>query len=96
MEALRIGLERQKDEKIKQAEHEKWMADQKRQLMALRMRKVLAKEQPSTTTNIIGNEIKDYDPEAGFTIFWDYVLDVPTSCEHVQVLYILKAKTTLN
>lgn len=86
LETMRVGLERQKDEKRKEIEHDKWMADQKRQLMALRMRKVLAKEQPSLTTSALdGSEKRDYNPEAGFVIFWDYVLDIPPTTGSIQV-----------
>ena len=82
---MRSGLDRLQEEKTKQIEHDKWMADQKRQLMALRMRKVLAKEQPRTLKP--GTSTTVYDPEAGFTIFWDYILDVAASCDRLQLTY---------
>lgn len=80
---MRLTFEKEKEENLKTSEHEKWMADQKRRLMALRMTKVISKEQPASVGGFESS--KAYNPEEGFTIFWDYALDVPLSCESLQV-----------
>ena len=59
--------------------------------MALRMKKVLAKEQPSSVPMHPSTEeaMAVYDQEAGFIIYWDFVLDLVTTCSKLTVTYAL-------
>ncbi|RHY04375.1 hypothetical protein DYB36_000894 [Aphanomyces astaci] len=88
MKEQREKRRREMDEQMAQ---EEWMANQKRMVMALRMKKVLAQEQPlapSMTDDMAASgDVRPYDPELGFSVFWDYILLVPAKASFLQVTY---------
>lgn len=86
LEDMRTKLEKQKQDKAEEVAHESWMSQQKRELMALRMNKVLAKEKPYHAQRDI-YVYKPYNPECGFTVFFDFVLDVPSKADFIQFRY---------
>ncbi|RHY28632.1 hypothetical protein DYB32_005818 [Aphanomyces invadans] len=87
-------LKEQRDKRRRDMEEQlaqdEWMANQKRMVMALRMKKMLAQEQPLTASlmtddmDSIGLPLP-YDPDVGFTVFWDYILLVPLKATFLQV-----------
>ncbi|ETW03484.1 hypothetical protein H310_04935 [Aphanomyces invadans] len=89
-------LKEQRDKRRRDMEEQlaqdEWMANQNRMVMALRMKKMLAQEQPLTASlmtddmDSIGLPLP-YDPDVGFTVFWDYILLVPLKATFLQVTY---------
>ncbi|EQC41155.1 hypothetical protein SDRG_01133 [Saprolegnia diclina VS20] len=93
LRAVREGAERRRKEADEQLEHDEWVAKQKRMVLALRMKKVLAKEQGANST-VVESSVLPYDPDLGFVIFWDFVLCVPLKAPCLQLTYALYDQTT--
>lgn len=69
------------------------MSDQKRQLMAARMRKQIAKELPGEGGGW-GRDTGPYDVVAGFVVYFDYMLGVPKRFTNLQMVYCFYEKTS--
>ncbi|ETV85151.1 hypothetical protein, variant 1 [Aphanomyces astaci] len=91
LQDMKEQREKRRREMDEQMAQEEWMANQKRMVMALRMKKVLAQEQPlapSMTDDMAASgDVRPYDPELGFSVFWDYILLVPAKASFLQVTY---------
>ncbi|KDO35111.1 hypothetical protein SPRG_01178 [Saprolegnia parasitica CBS 223.65] len=94
LRAVREGAERRRKEADEQLEHDEWVAKQKRMVLALRMKKVLATEQ-ATSTAAETSVVLPYDPDLGFVIFWDFVSCVPLNVPCLQLTYALYDQTTV-
>eukprot|EP00519_Triparma_laevis_P002471 CAMPEP_0182506334 /NCGR_PEP_ID=MMETSP1321-20130603/20971_1 /TAXON_ID=91990 /ORGANISM="Bolidomonas sp., Strain RCC1657" /LENGTH=1787 /DNA_ID=CAMNT_0024712049 /DNA_START=223 /DNA_END=5583 /DNA_ORIENTATION=- len=86
-------------------QHEKWLAEQKRQIQALRVQQALAREMPVVDPNSSAVASKSaaknivYDPQTGFKIFWDYALNLPRKAKgsnlaRTRVVYCLYSGMT--
>ncbi|RHZ25022.1 hypothetical protein DYB37_003928 [Aphanomyces astaci] len=88
LQDMKEQREKRRREMDEQMAQEEWMANQKRMVMALRMKKVLAQEQPlapSMTDDMAApGDVRPYDPELGFSVFWDYILLVPAKASFLQ------------
>ncbi|OQR83526.1 hypothetical protein ACHHYP_14578 [Achlya hypogyna] len=85
LQAMKDVVEKRRKEAEQQQEHEAWLANQKRMVVALRMKKALAKEQqgdPATRQ-------LPYDPDQGFLVFWDFATGVPLKASWLQLTYAL-------
>ncbi|RHY95509.1 hypothetical protein DYB35_003209 [Aphanomyces astaci] len=89
LQDMKEQREKRRREMDEQMAQEEWMANQKRMVMALRMKKVLAQEQPlapSMTDDMAApGDVRPYDPELGFSVFWDYILLVPAKASFLQM-----------
>ncbi|CAK4721154.1 unnamed protein product [Aphanomyces euteiches] len=92
LEALKEQREKRRKEMEDEAAHQEWLANQKRMVMTLRMKKMLAQEQ-----SLDGQELMHlpYDPDAGLALFWDYVLMVPPKVSFLQITYAIYEGSTL-
>lgn len=82
-------LERQKkeadDARERELEHQKWMAEQQKKLLEARVQKQLAMEMPSNNSGeLLGSP---YDPEGGFSIFFDYALGLSSKVQRAGLVY---------
>lgn len=78
---LRREFEKQRREEDRKYENEKWVDDQRKGVIATRLRKEVAPIQDNNR----------YDPVEGFVIHWDYALGIPKrhdSCQIVFGIYI--------
>ena len=83
---LKQDLEKKKSEHEKELEHDEFMAEKRRQLRAARIQRILAKEMPGTDSGL--REFSyEYDPNLGFTIFFDFTLNVPKRFTKLKCVY---------
>merc|ERR1711865_55321 len=89
---MQADLKRKTDEHEKEAEHELFMAEKRRQLRAARIQRILAKEMPGNNN---GEEMlsKTYDSDEGLFIWFDYALGVPTRFRKLQLVYCFAIDT---
>jgi len=74
---MRREFEKVRREEDRKFENEKWVDDQRKNIIANRLRKDL---NPTKKTKV-------YDPTEGFIISWDYLLSVPKKNDHCQIVY---------
>ena len=87
---LKQDLERKKAEHKKEMEHDEFMAEKRRQLRAARIQRILAQEMP--TSNGGTREYSyDYDPNFGFTFFFDFALDLPRRFQNYNAYIALQS-----
>jgi len=89
---MQADLKRKNDEHEKEAEHELFMSEKRRQLRAARIQRILAKEMPGGND---GNDMlsKVYDPDEGLFIWFDFALGVPTRFRKLQLVYCFAIET---
>ena len=91
---LKQDLERKKAEHKKEMEHDEFMAEKRRQLRAARIQRILAQEMPSSNGGA-REYSHDYDPNFGFTFFFDFTLiyhDVFRNCNAYTALQSYKSR----
>ena len=70
---MQEDIKRKNEEHVKEAEHEQFMAEKRRQLRAARIQRILAKEMPGGGNN--DEQLsKSYDSDEGLFIWFDYAL----------------------
>jgi len=74
---MRREFEKVRREEDRKFENEKWVDDQRKNIIANRLRKDL---NPTKKTRV-------YDPTEGFIISWDYLLSVPKKNDSCQIVY---------
>ena len=72
LQQMKHDVKRRNQEHEKEIEHEAFMAEKRRQLRAARIQRILAKEMPGDA--ITTGFSTEYDPNKGFTIFFDFVI----------------------
>ena len=60
------------DAEKRESERKQWMEEQQQKIIEARLQKQLALERPSGNTDSLSG--RPYEPEAGFSVFFDYVL----------------------
>jgi hypothetical protein len=85
-------LKRKNAEHEKEAEHELFMSEKRRQLRAARIQRILAKEMPGGAA---GDDMlsKKYDSEEGLFIWFDFALGIPTRFRKLQLVYCFAIDT---
>ncbi|GMF36585.1 unnamed protein product [Phytophthora fragariaefolia] len=88
LEELKEQIQRRRDEKKRELDHEEWIAKQKRELVALRLQRAI--QHSDEKTNELSTEFQVataelYVPESGFAVFWDYAAGVPATVNELQV-----------
>lgn len=74
---MRRDFEKLRREEDRKFENEKWVDEQRKNIIANRLRKDL---NPTKTS-------KGYDPTEGLVIHWDYLLSVPKKNDSCQIVY---------
>jgi len=74
---MRRDFEKVRREEDRKFENEKWVDEQRKNIIANRLRKDL---NPT-------KQLKVYDPTEGFIIHWDYLLSVPKRNDSCQIVY---------
>ena len=89
---MQKDLKRRQEEHEKDAEHELYMAEKRRQLRAARIQRILAKEMPGGAD---GPEqfSTTYDPQSGLLIWFDFALGIPTRFRKLQLVYCFAIDT---
>ena len=89
---MQKDLKRRQEEHEKDAEHELFMAEKRRQLRAARIQRILAKEMPGGAE---GPEkfSTSYDPVSGLLIWFDFALGIPTRFRKLQLVYCFAIDT---
>mmetsp|Transcript_29187 Transcript_29187/g.26582 ORF Transcript_29187/g.26582 Transcript_29187/m.26582 type:complete len:144 (+) Transcript_29187:748-1179(+) len=77
LQKIRRDFEKQRREEDRKYENERWVDEQRKNIIAARIRKDL---QPTKTEH-------RYDPTEGFIIHWDYALGIPKRNDSCQVVY---------
>ena len=86
---MKEEIGRKRSERLKERAHEDWLSDQKRQLLALRMQRAVAREQRESAAadeRDSSATVQPYDPELGFCLLWDFVVGVPAGADGIQVI----------
>ena len=89
---MQKDLKRRQEEHEKDAEHELYMAEKRRQLRAARIQRILAKEMPGGTDGP-DQFSTSYDPESGLLIWFDFALGIPTRFRKLQLVYCFAIDT---
>jgi hypothetical protein len=89
---MQNDLKRKNAEHEKEAEHELFMSEKRRQLRAARIQRILAKEMPGGAA---GDDMlsKKYDSEEGLFIWFDFALGIPTRFRKLQLVYCFAIDT---
>ena len=74
---MRRDFEKVRREEDRKFENEKWVDEQRKNIIANRLRKDLSPNK----------QFKVYDPTEGFIIHWDYLLSVPKRNDSCQIVY---------
>ena len=80
LQRLRRDFEKKRREEDRQFENDKWVDDQRRNIIATRLKKDLA---PTGQNNIE----RKYDPLEGILIHWDYSLGIPKRNDYCRIVY---------
>jgi len=87
-EAEKTELENQIEEQRKEHERRKWVLMQQQQLLEAKYRKHFARENPIESLGGKEAQSEAYNFEAGFAVFFDYILGLPTKVNNqVQVVF---------
>lgn len=86
LEKIRQDLECQREQMQKQKEQDEWLAEQKKELLQHRIKRLKAREVGSLPHS---NELQEtiYDPSSGFVLYWDFLLDIPPRYREIQLAY---------
>ncbi|KAG1691303.1 hypothetical protein DVH05_027165 [Phytophthora capsici] len=84
LDDLKERIQRRREEKKRERDHEEWVAKQKRELVSLRLQRVI---QPGNVVDIQVESSALYDLESGFAIFWDFATGVPATANELQLTY---------
>ncbi|TYZ59473.1 hypothetical protein PybrP1_007085 [[Pythium] brassicae (nom. inval.)] len=90
LEELKEQIQRRKHEKQRELEHEEWLQSQKRELVARRLQRAIARE--SGAASVPGDtreQLVRYNPESGFVVFWDFVTGLPDAAESLEATYAI-------
>ncbi|DBA01352.1 TPA: LOW QUALITY PROTEIN: hypothetical protein N0F65_001591 [Lagenidium giganteum] len=94
LEDVRDRALRRRDEKKKELDQQQWMEDQKRELVALRMKRALARESAQSTDitrsgadvdQLYSSSNNEYNANNGLCLLWDFLSGLPMQCESVQL-----------
>ena len=89
---MQEDIKRKNEEHVKEAEHEQFMAEKRRQLRAARIQRILAKEMPGGGNN--DEQLsKSYDSDEGLFIWFDFALGIPTRFRRLQLVYCFAIET---
>lgn len=86
LEELKEQIQRRKEEKQREADHETWISNQKRELVEKRLQRALARE--TGGDSVIGAQTeqkRSYSAESGSVVFCDFVTGLSELTEKVQV-----------
>ncbi len=84
---MQNDLKRKQAEHEKDAEHELYMAEKRRQLRAARIQRILAKELPGGNGVSSASFSRVYEPDDGLFIWFDFALGVPARFRKLQLVY---------
>ncbi|KAG3033433.1 hypothetical protein PC121_g3932 [Phytophthora cactorum] len=90
LEDLKERIQRRREEKKRELDHEDWVANQKRELVALRVQRAIQRndvENNGQYLDILGESTESYNPESGFALFWDFVAGVPATANDLLITY---------
>ncbi|RLN59672.1 hypothetical protein BBJ29_004016 [Phytophthora kernoviae] len=89
LEDLKERIQRRKEEKKRELDHEDWIAKQKRELISLRLQRALSEDEKANElpSELLGKSTDPYNPDSGFVILWDYVAGVPAAVNDLQITY---------
>ncbi|ETL28468.1 hypothetical protein L916_18192 [Phytophthora nicotianae] len=90
LEDLKERIQRRREEKKRELDHEDWLAKQKRELVTLRVQRAIQHNDVKNNglnSDIQGESTASYSPESGFALFWDFVDRVPTTTTDLQITY---------
>jgi hypothetical protein len=85
---LKEQIQRRKEERKRELDHDDWVTRQKRELVALRLQRVIQNndEKRSGARIDLQEESKEpYNPDSGFVLFWDFAVGVPAAENDLQV-----------
>lgn len=72
---------------MREQEYDKWLISQKRDLVAMRLKRAAAREKGANTSIVTQLEQeRNYDPEQGIYVGWDFATGVPVATETLQVI----------
>ncbi|KAE9328697.1 hypothetical protein PF008_g16116 [Phytophthora fragariae] len=86
LEELKEQIQRRRDEKKRELDHEEWVAKQKRELVALRLQRAI-QHSVAKPADLQEESAEPYTPDSGFALFWDYAAGLPATVNDVQVTY---------
>jgi hypothetical protein len=78
LQRLRREFEKQRRDEDRKFENERWIDEQRKNIIAQRIRKDL---NPGKTLE------RKYDPSEGFLVHWDYCLGLPKSEDYASIVY---------
>ncbi|KAH7460318.1 hypothetical protein KRP22_008428 [Phytophthora ramorum] len=90
LEELKESIQRRREEKKRELDHEDWVTKQKRELVALRLQRAIQHEDMRSDeppADYQGGSPEPYKPDNGFVLFWDYVAGVPAAGNDIQITY---------
>ncbi|KAG7385620.1 Coiled-coil domain-containing protein 17 [Phytophthora pseudosyringae] len=90
LEEFKERIQRRREEKKREFDHEDWIAKQKRELVALRLQRAIQHNDVKTDglrTDIPGGSTDPYNPESGFVLFWDFATGIPATANDLQITY---------
>lgn len=94
LEELKERIQRRKEEKQREADHENWISNQKRELVTKRLQRALARETGGgagdSANGAQAEQERSYSAESGFVVFWDFVTGLLESTEKLQVRGTMK------
>lgn len=88
LEDLKERIQRRKDEKKRELDHEDWIAQQKREIISRRLQQALHRDEEKTTEFPAELQIQPGEPynfDNGFGLFWDFATGLPLTTEDLQV-----------
>ncbi|KAE8882261.1 hypothetical protein PF003_g33651 [Phytophthora fragariae] len=86
LKELKEQIQRRRDEKKRELDHEEWVAKQKRELVALRLQRAI-QHSVAKPADLQEESAEPYTPDSGFALFWDYAAGLPATVNDVQVTY---------
>ncbi|KAG6615781.1 uncharacterized protein IUM83_12045 [Phytophthora cinnamomi] len=88
LEELKEQIQRRREEKKRELDHEEWVAKQKRELVALRLQRAIqhGDAKPDGRIELREESAEPYTPDNGFALFWDYAAGLPPTINDVQCL----------
>ncbi|KAL3657350.1 hypothetical protein V7S43_017669 [Phytophthora oleae] len=90
LEELKERIQRRREEKRRELDHEEWIAKQKRELVSLRLQRVIQRDdvkKDALCSDIQAESAGVYNPESGFALLWDFATGVPAAANELQITY---------
>ena len=87
LEQIKQDLRMKEEEARRKREHDELVAQQRRDLIAARLRKAIVKESGSKHWGGSGDSRGAYDAQDGFAIYFDFCMGLPKSCTGIRLVY---------